>query len=415
MRPGEAPAAPATPEVDPEGVETPPEPTPTPAPAPKKGAKAKRQVPELDTMEVARQAATAATEAAMRAMPREQPKAQPDPLEDLTDEDKHDYEVAQHLAKLDPRFKDAPQIIVGNLRKAEDYASRWEAANPGKQFDPNEDEHNEFFTGLRTPWTASQFQNAAIDMLAEKKTEKLREEQDHRLRGVEAASARMELAPHVDQRFTQTTLGIANLIGDEVGKTLKETGWQGLSDQDPVLSQVLATTMQQMHPFIEAAVHIDDPRIGLNVNDPMHKQWSAVVSQGEQMAMGQRDENGRLFARRADYVRMSPAERAKHWYLTTDHIIQGALEYAADEVQKVTEAQKQQLEKLGYRREGKPSSGSRTTPAPAAPAAPAPAPAQAKPVSPSVGSGAKIDAAAEAPTTKEGLLMQQMSRILDRK
>ena len=419
MRPPEGAKPPAEPETPPGNIATPPaaaaEPTEPPAAPAKKPAKAKKPAPEFDPAAVARDAAVAATEAAMRAMPKQPEKAAPDPIEGMTEEDRHDYEVAQHLAKLDPRFKDAPEIIVGNLKKAETYAAQWEAANPGKQFDPNDDEHDEFFSRIQTPWTPAQFQNAAIDLLAEKKTEKLRAEQDERMRGVEASSAKVELKPHVDQRFTASTLEIAKALGDDVLKTLETHGWEGLSEHDPVLAQVLGATMQQVHPFIEAAIHIDDPRIGLSKTDPMHHQWSMVVQQGEAMAAGQRDEQGRMFARRVDYARMSQAERAKHWYLTTDHIIQGALEYAADQVQKITEAQKQQLEKLGFKREVKPKSGTPPTPPATPPPATPPAAPAAKPVSPTVGSGAKIDDSDGGPKSKEARLMQTISGILFRR
>lgn len=419
MRPTEvqkAPDPPVTPPIPtpepPATSEPPAEPTASPA---KKPTKTKKPAPEIDPVAVAREAATAATEAALRAIPKEPAKATIDPLEGLTDDDKRDYEVAQHLAKLDPRFKDAPEIIISNLKKAESYAEQWEAANPGKQFDPNDDEHDEFFAGIKTPWTQSQFQNAAIDLLAEKKTAKLRDEQNERLRGVEAASARAVLKPIVDQHFSATTIAMAKALGDEVAKTLETEGWNGLAEHDPVLAQVMGATMQQMHPFIEAAVHIDDPRIGLDKNDPMHQQWSVVVQQGEAMAQGMRDDQGRLFARRADYARMTPAERARHWYLTTDHIIQGALEFAAEQVQKITESQKQQLEKLGFKREVKAKTGTTVTQTKdTTPVVPPAVPAD-KPVSPSVGSGAKIDAQGDAPKTKEAQLMQQISGILFRR
>lgn len=421
MRPDEAskPAdPPATPPADPPAgtppADPPAEPSPTDPPAGKKGGK-KKITPEIDPVTIAREAATAATKAALSTLPKPEPKPEEDPLANFTDDDRHDYEVAKHLATIDPRFKDAPQILVNNLKRAEEYANRWEAANPGKEFDPADSEHDEFFSGISTPWTTAQFQKAAIDLAAEKKLEKHERRNDERIREIEATTARSELKPVVEQRFETTTMAIAKSLGDDVAKAIETSGFSGLDDHDPILGQVLGATLQQLHPFIEAAVHIDDPRIGLNPKDPMHQQWSLVVQQGEAAAVGVRDESGRMFARRADYRNMSPEERAKHWYLTTDHIIQGALEYAADQVQKVTEAQKKQLEKLGFKREKKAPSGTQATPPPSAASATPPASTATKPVSPSAGGGAKIDAAAEAPKSPEGKLMQQISGILFRR
>ena len=422
MRPGETQKQ-ADPPPAPKSSDTPPPAEPpadppadpaAPAAPGKKAAKAKK-APEIDAASIAREAAKAATTAALSVLPKTTERAAPDPLENLTEDDRNDYEVAKHLASIDPRFKDAPQIFLSNLKKSEDYAARWEQANPGKVFDPNDDEHDEFFQNISTPWSQSQFQNAAIDLLAEKKAEKIRKEQDGRIRSVEATTARSELKPAVEQRFNSTAMSIAQTLGEDIAKTLETSGFEGLGEQDPILGQVLGATLQQLHPFIEAAVHIDDPRIGINPNDPMHKQWSMVVQQGEAAAAGTRDEQGRMFARRADYARMSEAERANHWYLTTDHIIQGAMEYAAEQVQKITEAQKKQLEKLGFTRQTAAKKVTPATQQKTPQETPAPAPATPKPVSPSTASGAKIDAPAEEPTTKEGKLMQQISSILFRR
>jgi len=366
-------------------------------------------------------ATTAATEAAMRAIQSTAPPPKPSVTEQLSDDDRRDYEVAEHLARMDPRYADAPKIILEHVSRAEDYAARWEAANPGKEFDATDDEHDDFFSTLQRPWTSNDFNEAKIDLSAEKKLAKFKEEQQGSLQGLHRDQAHMELAPVVERKFVEATTELARAVGDDIHKALTTVGWDGLHKTDPVTAQVLAATLDQLHPFIEAAIEIDDPRQRVRINtkeNQMHAQWNQVVTVGESRLSGQQLDDGRVFARRADYVRMNPSQQAAHWYLTTDMIIKGALDYAADQVKIVSENQKAKLKSLGFVRQdsiANPNGASPATPGvPSVPSTPA-APASEKPVSPTVGSGAKIDDTGGAPKSGEAALMQQISGILFRK
>lgn len=414
------PAQPATPPAAPAAPAAPEPPAPPEPPAGKKGTKVKKPAPQVDPVAVATAAATAATETAMRAIHSSAPPAKPAPLDNLSDDDKRDYEVALHLATMDPRYSDAPKIILEHVQRAEDYANRWEAANPGKEFDPKDEAHDEFFATLQRPWTANDFNEAKIDLSAEKKHAKFKQEQEVSLQGLHRDQARMELAPVVDRKFNDVTVELAKAVGDDVHKALTTAGWDALHKTDPVTAQVLATTLNQLHPFVQAAIEIDDARRRIPVDvkgDPAHAHWNTVVSTGEAGLVGQQLEDGRIFAKRADYVRMNPSQQAQHWFLTTDMIIQGAMDYAADQVKMVAKAQKENLKKLGFVRQEEiaaPGGVTPPTPAPVPPTTTPPAPAPDKPVSPTVGAGPKIDDTAGPPKTGEAALMQQISRILQR-
>lgn len=416
------PAAPAAPAAAPAAAAPapaePPAPTPAPAPAPagKKGARKVTPAP-VDAGAIAREAATAATNAAMQTIRGNNPPA--DPLADLTATDRRDYEIASHLAKMDPRYKDAPRIILEHVRMADDYATNWERANPGKVFDAGDEEHNEFYAKLARPWSPEEFTDAAIDMRAEQKAEqkaaKLREEQGAEMAGVKESQGRVELAPVVDQHFANAAMALAEQVDPALHQALGTKGWDALSEADPVTAEVMSVTLNQMHPFIEAAVQIDDPhqRFKLDLKKPAHQQWNQVVTTGEANLVGMQLEDGRVFAKRADYVKMSPDEQARHWFLTQEMIVQGAVEYAAAQVKAVSAQQKERLAKMGFARTGTPApAGSATpaTPPPAAPPARPAAPAPDKPVSPSTGSGAKIDQAGGNPLSKEGQVIQFFSK-----
>lgn len=338
------------------------------------------------------------------------------PSAELADADRRNYEIAEHLARIDPRYKDAPKIILDNIARAETYAEQWEAANPGKEFDPRDEEHDEFFGSVQQPWTPDVFRDAEVDLAAEKKMAKFKEEQSTSMRALQSDQAHMELASVVDRHFVEATATLAKMVGDDVHQALATAGWDGLHKNDPVTAQVLATTLDQMHPFIEAAIEIDEPksRVRLDMNKPSHQQWNQVVAVGEARLTGQQLDDGRVFASRAEWAKLDHAQRSTRWYLTTEMIIQGALDYAADQVKSVAEAQKKHLASLGFVRSGQnaqPGAGTPATPQPPAPTPVAPPAHVEKPVSPTVGSGAKIDDTGGKPKTAEGALMAQFSKV----
>lgn len=414
------PAAPATPPAAPAAPPATPPAAAVPPAEVKKPAKGKKPSPApVDATAMASAAATAATEAAMRAIQSTAPP-KPTPLDNLSDDDRRDYEVAEHLAKIDPRFADAPKIVLDHITRAEEYAARWEAANPGKEFDASSEDHDEFFSTLQRPWSPHDFNEAKIDLAAEKKLAKFREQQDTSLQSIHQDQAHIELAPVVERKFGDVTVQLAKAVGDDVHALLTTKGWEELHKSDPVTAQVLATTLDQMHPFIEAAIEIDDPklRVKVDIQKPAHAQWNNVVSVGEARLVGTQLEDGRIFAKRADYVKMKPAQQANHWYLTTDMIIQGAMDYAAEQVKLVAESQKERLKQLGFTRQAPaapPAGGTPPTPPPVTPPPNPPAAGAVKPTSPTVGAGPKIGDGGDAPKSSEAALMKQISGILHRR
>lgn len=424
------PASPQTPSATPSAADSPepgapaasaaPPPATTPEPKPKKGTKKVQPAP-VDPVALAREAATAATHAALQTLHK--PPEPTDPTADMTAQDKRDFEIANHLAKTDPRYKDAPRIILEHVQMAENYASNWERANPGKVFDAGDEEHNEFYARLVRSWSPEEFTDAAVDMRAEQKLDarmkKIGEQHSAEMDDVKEGQGRVELGPAVEQRFTNAAMALAQEVDPAIHQALAAKGWDGLDEVDPVTAEVMTVTLQQMHPFIEAAIQLDDPhrRFRLDLKKPSHMQWNQVVSQGENNLVGTQLDDGRVFAKRADFARMDPGQQARHWYLTTDMIIQGAVEYAAGQVKTVSAQQTERLKKMGFvRQPQKPGSGNAhpqvaaATHAPARQVAAPPATAPDKPTSPTVGSGAKIDQPGGNPMSTEGKIINFFSK-----
>jgi hypothetical protein len=411
-KPEEAPAAPEPPSAP----ETPPEPPKTivtkkkaaPAPAP----------PDIT------QITTAATTAAVRAL-RGEPKPEPTtsrPEDSLKPEDRHEYEVAKSLAETNPKYKDAPRVILDHVKRSEAYAARWETQNPGKQFDPDDDEHNEFYDGLEKPWSDHEFRTAEIEMAAERVAAKTHRQADTKIKALEQDNARLELTPIVHRTLADAAGRMAREL--QVDDKLKSIGdFDKFAEEDPITADAMVKSLGPIQPLIEAIVQIDDPkgRFPVDEKNPAHQAWLQLLADKEAQYAGVETQDGKMFATRISFSRMNEAQRARHWYLTPDHLVtelvQDAIAIAAERVKTEKDRQKKIALSLGFipgpEQKTPAAKSAATNGSLAAEHAHAP-PGVVKPVSPSVGSGAKIDSKADATKTGRAATLSAMGDILFR-
>lgn len=365
---------------------------------------------------------TAATTAAVRALQGEPKTAAPaaKPEDSLKPEDRHDYEVARVMAETNPKYKDAPRVVLEHVRKSEAYASKWEADNKGKQFDPDDDEHNEFFDSLEKPWSDYEFRAAETEMVAERIAEKTTRKSETKIKALEQDNARLELTPIVQNNFVAAAGYMAEQlqVKDKLAK-----GFAAFQEEDPITADAIANALGPIQPLIEAIVQIDEPRGRFPVDEknPAHQAWLQLLTDKEMQFAGVESNDGKMFATRISYARMNDAQRARHWYLTADHllteVVNDAVATATERVKTEKEKQTRIARSLGYVLPGDVKPGAAKTVATNGEAGsqPAPAPAGvAKPVSPSVGSGAKIDTKGETVKTGRSALLAAMGDILYR-
>ncbi len=388
--------------------------------------KAKKAAAEpVDTAKLVSDAAASAATAAVRAM---QPAKDPEPAakprveDDLKDEDRQEYLVAKHLGEINPKYKGAEKVVLEHIKKSEEYASRWEAQNQGKVFDPNDDEHNAFFEALDKPWTDRDFRDAEIDLKAEEVvSRKLKAREDkngEKLEKLELENAKVELAPAVEKQILSAADMLTKAVGDDVFESIKTNGFTKFEESDPVTAAVLTESLGNLQPIIETIIQIDDPkgRFKIDPKNPLHQQWNNILVQGESLCAGRADEQGRKFATRQQYSKMSDAERQNHWYLTPEHLVQGVVDWTAKTAADIIKKEKEKISKaalaMGFvpKEQVKPKTDATKEEKPVAEEKPAST--VVKPVSPTVGSGAKIDESAVKQKSGNAKTMELMSNIL---
>lgn len=365
----------------------------------------------------ARIAAAAATAAVKAMLPEPKPPA-PDtsqkPEDLLKPDDLHEYEVARYLAESNPRYKDAPRMVLEHVRKAETYAARWEQENKGKVFNPNDEEHNEFFEALEKPWSDHEFRGAEMEMAAERVAERKTKVSDQKIRELELENARTSLAPLIERAYAASAGVLAKKIGQEIHDNIVKNTFEKFTEEDPVTAGSMAAAMGQLQPIIEAAIQLDDPkmRFRFDPTNATHLEWSRLMLEKEELLSGTDDGHGRTMVGRADYAAMQPAQRAKHWYLTAAHLIEEMVGDAAEtvkkEVEKANEGFVRFAEKRGYvlQKKSDPTKTKQDDKKQDSGKEPV------KPESPSAGGSAKIDSKTDITSTGTKRLLETTASIL---
>lgn len=345
----------------------------------------------------------------------------PRPEDALKEDDRQEYILAKYLSDTNPKFKGAEKIVLEHIKKSEDYAARWEAANPGKLFNPDDDDHNEFYDSLVKPWTERDFRKAEISMEADQIVDRKLKGSQAKMDKLEQDNARIELIPAVEKTFQSAAAYLARSVGEDVHEKITKYGFSKLEEEDPITAQVLAETLGPLQPIIETIIQIDDARgrFALDPKNPLHQKWNEILIDGEAKCAGMKDEQDRLFCTRASYAQMNSVQRQKHWYLTPDHLVAGVVDYAAKNAASIIktekERQKKIAESLGYVPKSAVSGNgaASATSKPGEKLTPDKQPETVvKPVSPSVGSGAKIDDKGEKPKTGNAALMDAFTKTL---
>jgi len=396
-------------------------------PAEQKPAKAKRKAdPAVDTGKLVQDVAAATATAVANAIkPGKEAKVDVQSIEGiLTDDEKNDLQVIRFMAESEPeKYKDADKKYLAVVKKSQDYKTQWMAANPGKKFNPNDEEHADFYDAVEEdlPYSDRELERAAIRFEAKLATSDVESKAEQRIKKIEREAATTELHARAQNVVPGVFGVIAKTVDEGVFNSLAKDGWEGLKKTDPVAYQEIGKIVKPMADMVQTIIEIDDPkgRIPIDLENPAHKEWAKFITEKENQYVGSDNDDGKLFATRADYIRMSEAQRARHWFLTTETLL---TEYAADMAKKVAEAIKSERERiaavaesLGYTKAGAaPASkqaGGATETKPKAEAQNK-GEAQPKVDSPSSSSGSKTDHPATNEPTGIGRVLKATSQAL---
>lgn len=289
---------------------------PEPEPKPKRKAK-----PEIDPIALA--------EATGRSIAREMAKEKPvEPKEpevepELPEEFAPDVAVFEEMARMNPkRYGDVKKKLAKYAKAEDEYTAKWEADHPGEEFDPESDEHNDFYKRIRPEYEQRDFESAKESLIeqraAARAEERLRQRQDEMEQRREKAS---KVQPEIDREMIGLMgemLAEADPDNAELAKDWASI--QTLDEKNPLLADVMVAVHNETKPVIESTKRLFRGIDQYDQNKPEHQRVAKLVSEAEQQVSrlpvrDRYDDQGRLFATQDEYVKMSPAEKQKHWYV----------------------------------------------------------------------------------------------------
>jgi len=383
--PAPEPAPAPAPVAEPKPNEPAPAPTPTPTPEPKAET----------TEEIINKTAEALGDKIVKSL-KEGNEPEPAPVTEpqLTSEDQRDYEVVLKMEELGKAPKGTAEAFKAFAFKRYAYTAKWQENNPGKEWNAEDDEHEEFYKS-QPEIDEADFEEAKFELKVDKQVAKrIEAEVRPALQQItaekELEAARPIIAENVGKRIVQAVTAVS----DELGKILMVDGKVNLSkaqidkltETDPIAARVLdpiiKNEVQPMIVALEMSLLPNQPPLNPQKN-AVHAEIAKYVDKFEQQMMAlpesQRVRDGRKFltgdqwANRVRNIQESsmPAEmknqklgelRQTHWSPTIDDVQDTLI----SEISARAKREIDDLDKLAQKKYKKE---------PAAPATPAPAPA----------------------------------------
>lgn len=294
----------------------------------------RRRRPEIDPTALAETVAASATKAAVEAMQsqrREDAKPTKEAPIELPEEFKEDEEIYNELAARDPKkYGDIKKRLAEAHRKEQEYIAKWQEDHPDEDFDPDAQEHENFFTRNEVSVSKGDLRAAERSVIRRQVSEEAKEEIKKVSQPIEESRTRSELAPVVQGHVDSVLLSAIKEIDPSYEEyTTSREKLNELGQKDPLLEDVLMEVLPQASKMIEETYLIGSGKVEFNPKKPMHSQFKDTVEDMEQritslpprdrVFVGQ-DGVPRIFATWSQYESMSPQERSRHWVLTPSDI-----------------------------------------------------------------------------------------------
>lgn len=267
------------------------------------------------------------------APPAEEPKPPTKPEDAtpwLTPAERRYLPVLERMAKDNPEsYKDLAARFTTARKLEAEYRAKWEKdkENKGKEFDPEAEEHNEFYASpeMQVDWEDIDFQETLADMKAEEKVARARSETDGKLSEMEKRERERDMQPKVAAEMNLAGETVLSLVGQGFELVAKDgrvdqIAVKRLNDEDPEIASVVFSAATAVQRFAEENFRLHS---GLKQFDPKNMtalQQSimqfAVKQESEMMAQpvaNRLDGQGRSFLPSIKYYELPPEKRKLHW------------------------------------------------------------------------------------------------------
>ena len=347
--------------------------------------KPRRRISAEKITEMASKAAAEATAETLRQMEerrleseyaRKQEAARREEQIDIPEEFRDEVERLREVQKLHPndyKGRDLAKEFLESSQKERDYEKKWRKANPGVDFDWDDEEHSDFVDQNAVEVDERHLKNAERSIIKEQAIQEAEERfakkygQD--IEEVRRSRTEAQLAPlrqQVDQMASKSLLealrpDLVETFATDKAKVVEEI------KNDPIAMEAVAAVEQWSLPALDAAVRVinnpnsynsKSPEVQRLVNTAMHveKVLSSVPRDERPVA-----EDGRKFSTMRDYANMPASQRAKYYTVRDEELVPQLIiktaQYEAGRIKSDLENKAESFAKrMGYTKtESKPS------------------------------------------------------------
>jgi translation initiation factor IF-2 len=355
--------------------------------------KPRRRISAEKITEMASKAAAEATAETLRQMEerrleseyaRKQEAARREEQIDIPEEFRDEVERLREVQKLHPndyKGRDLAKEFLESSQKERDYEKKWRKANPGVDFDWDDEEHSDFVDQNAVEVDERHLKNAERSIIKEQAIQEAEERfakkygQD--IEEVRRSRTEAQLAPlrqQVDQMASKSLLealrpDLVETFATDKAKVVEEI------KNDPIAMEAVAAVEQWSLPALDAAVRVinnpnsynsKSPEVQRLVNTAMHveKVLSSVPREERPVA-----EDGRKFSTMRDYANMPASQRAKYYTVRDEELVPQLIiktaQYEAGRIKSDLENKAEAFAKrMGYTKtESKPSQKTEQKPA----------------------------------------------------
>ena len=349
-------AAEKEPEVEPEKEEeTEPEEElePEEDEAPKKRLRRKEPAPSMaDMAKLAGQAAAEAireSDRVSKELPEEVESVQ------LDDDDQGTYDVFDQMEKVNPdKYKGIKGKFANFVDASKSYQKEWISNNPDEAFDPESDEHVDFYAKNEPKYTQSDFKKAEkrVDMAdvlgeVEKKYQDRIEELEDRI------SRRTESQPKAKDSAEGAIKEMVAQVSPDMEKVINEKGLEEAEKSDPLVFDKISGAADTLSTMVYE-IEQNQSKHGTfapNSRNETHKVVADFVKGREQyvksLPSDQQVWNGKRFATNSEYNRMPQGDRDKHWTMDSSLLKNELIKTISESVNSEIEQSRKMLERYG--------------------------------------------------------------------
>lgn len=305
-------------------------------------------------------------------------------IDELGAEDREDYEAAVYLEKTFREHRGLGQRFVEYLMALYKYEEEWLSKNPDKEFNPDEPEHDQWFSDHPAPVDRKTLDDAKVDMRVDAKYEarvapKMKQLDAERAWNTSRAEIFLVANRKVIEVIKIACPAIAAVLVDANGEpALTEDNAAKAEALDPVANDIINRTVARVWPIIVELEKTVLPGLDLKLN-PANNAAHAEIIQFQESEEAriladpqERTKGGKRFVPVREWNTMNASERDNCRTLTVDDVEAVIVREMAARAKKQIEYQ-DSLAAKKYGKAEKPN----TTPVPSGremPTAPLPGP-----------------------------------------